>query len=443
MLSTDSTLSRVRPYAWFVVAMLMMTTVISYSDRQVLSLLVDPIRKDLGASDREMSYLLGGAFAIAYGLAGLPMGYLADRFSRRNMIIGGVIVWSLATIACGLAQSYEGLFAARLIVGIGEAVLTPAALSLVADYFPPERRGAGIGIYFTGISLSYGGAMVIGGIILQAIASHALPASMFHGMASWRSVLLLIGVPSLFWCVALLLIREPQRQLAAPLGAADIGSALPKARFWILTIPLYFVIASASMIDNAVGAWAPSLLIREFHMPAAQVGQVLGIPLMIGFAGGQFLGGFLADFVGRRKAMRGQLILSLVLALLILPLSQIAGKSMNLSVVLLGITSYFFLAGNVISILFSIMVNAMPPRHRAFAISVALFLNVAVGASIGPVIVTFAAERMAGLGGAIALTTSFGAVLMSAGIMLMLFLIRHHAAPGEAQKAGQDVLECS
>src|SRR6201992_71134 len=102
MVSPHDNLPRIKPYAWFVVIMLMLTTVISYTDRQVLSLLVDPIRNDLGVSDREMSYLLGGAFAIAYGLAGLPMGYLADRFSRRNMIIVGAVVWSLATIACGL-----------------------------------------------------------------------------------------------------------------------------------------------------------------------------------------------------------------------------------------------------------------------------------------------------------------------------------------------------
>src|ERR1700753_272902 len=116
MPSYNNSLPRIHPYAWLVVIMLMLTTVISYTDRQVLSLLVDPIRSDLGVSDREMSYLLGGAFAIAYGIAGLPMGYLADRFSRRNMIIGGVIVWSLATISCGLARSYPGLFAARLLV---------------------------------------------------------------------------------------------------------------------------------------------------------------------------------------------------------------------------------------------------------------------------------------------------------------------------------------
>lgn len=414
-----------RRYAWIVVVILMLTTIISYTDRQVLSLLVDPIRAEFNATDRQLSYLIGGAFAIAYGLAGLPMGYFADRLSRRNMIVCGIVVWSIATICCALARSYSELFAARLAVGIGEAVLSPAALSLIADYFPPHRRGAAIGCYFTGISLSYGGAMVVGGLILGAINGVTLfPGTPFEHLSAWRIVLLMIGVPSLLWVLPVLLIKEPARQLAAGTVSESGGADIPAFRLWAMTIPLYFAIASASMIDNAVGAWSPSMLIREYGMPAAQVGTALGLPLMIGFGGGQLIGGFLADHVGKRWGRRGQLFVSLGLALLIFPVAQ-AARQGSVAWVLTGIATYFFLAGNIISILFSMMVNAMPPRRRALAISLAFLLNVALGASAGPVIVTFAAESMKneGLAGAITFTTGLGALVMSGCILLMILLL--------------------
>src|SRR5260370_6286766 len=129
-----------RPYAWTVVAILIATAVLSYTDRQVLSLLVDPIRADLGISDTQISLLLGTAFAVVYGVAGLPLGYLADRTSRRNLIFCGVLVWSIGTLACGLSQSFGQLFAGRLVVGLGEAGLSAAVCSEISNHFPPARR---------------------------------------------------------------------------------------------------------------------------------------------------------------------------------------------------------------------------------------------------------------------------------------------------------------
>ena len=125
-----------RSYAWAVVAILIGTAILSYTDRQVLSLLVDPIRRDLLISDTEVSLLLGTAFAVVYGIAGIPFGLLADRTSRRNLIFFGVVVWSIGTVACGFAHSFGGLFAARIVVGLGESVLSPSAISLISDYFP-------------------------------------------------------------------------------------------------------------------------------------------------------------------------------------------------------------------------------------------------------------------------------------------------------------------
>src|SRR5579859_279198 len=212
-----------RSYAWTVVAILIATAVLSYTDRQVLSLLVDPIRAELGISDTQISLLLGTAFAVVYGIAGIPLGWLADRTSRRNLIFGGVLVWSIGTLACGLSHSFGELFAARIVVGTGEAVLSPAAISLISDYFPPARRGTAVGFFLSGIAMGNGAAILIGGGVLHAIGSGALAATPLAAYAPWRMVLLLIGGPGLLWALAILLIREPVRHTADGPAGSGVG----------------------------------------------------------------------------------------------------------------------------------------------------------------------------------------------------------------------------
>src|SRR6202140_4385024 len=200
-----------RPYAWAVVAILIATAVLSYTDRQVLTLLVDPIRGGLGISDTQISLLLGTAFAVGYGIAGIPLGYLADRTSRRNPIFAGVSVWSLGTVGCGFSHNFTELFASRIVVGLGEAALSPAAISLISDYFPPARRGTAVGFFLSGIAMGSGAAILIGGGVLHAIESGALAATPLASEAPWRLVVLVIGGPGLLWALAILLIREPVR----------------------------------------------------------------------------------------------------------------------------------------------------------------------------------------------------------------------------------------
>ena len=232
-----------RSRAWTVVAILLATAVLSYTDRQVLSLLVDPIRHDMGISDTQISLLLGSAFAVIYGIAGIPLGYLADRISRRNLIFCGVSIWSLGTIACGFSQNFGEIFASRILVGLGEAALSPAAISLISDYFPPSRRGTAVGFFLSGIAMGSGVAILIGGGVLHAIELGTLAATPLAGYAPWRMVLLVIGGPGLLWALVILLIREPVRHgmegAPAAGGAAD-GSTW-RATPWARVVPIYIV----------------------------------------------------------------------------------------------------------------------------------------------------------------------------------------------------------
>jgi MFS family permease len=403
---------------------LIATAVLSYTDRQVLSLLVDPIRGDMGISDTQISLLLGTAFAVIYGVAGIPLGFLADRVSRRNLIFAGVSVWSLGTIACGFSHNFGEIFASRIVVGLGEAALSPAAISLISDYFPPSRRGTAVGFFLSGIAMGSGVAILIGGGVLHAIELGALAATPLAGYAPWRMVLLVIGGPGLLWAMAILLIREPVRQTAegeSAVGVTDGGTW--RATPWARVVPIYVVLAAASFVDNAVGAWAPTLLIRDFGKDPAQIGVELGLLLTIGFGGGVLIGGALADRAGARGGWPRKLRVCLVSGLLILPASLLM-NSPTFSLVLAGVPLYFALSGIVTAVGFSAILDVVPNRSRGLAMSMSFFLNVALGAGLGPTAVAVAGAHVftakAGLGPPLALTVVAGYLVALAAVIFAL-----------------------
>jgi MFS family permease len=430
-----------RGYAWTVVAILIATAVLSYTDRQVLSLLVDPIRAELGISDTQISLLLGTAFAVVYGIAGLPLGFLADRISRRNLIFAGIVVWSLGTIACGLSRHFGQIFASRIVVGLGEAALSPAAISLISDYFPPSRRGTAVGFFLSGIAMGNGVAILIGGGVLHAIELAPLTGTFLGSFAPWRLVLLAIGAPGLVWALVILLIREPLRRApdgtstsnSSPPGAPRAGAPAPlrgwRNSAWIKALPIYIVLAAASFSDNAVGAWSPTLLMREFGRNPAQVGIELGLLLTLGFGGGVLIGGVLSDRATARRGWSSKLWVCCGAGLLILPASLLM-NSPHFGQVLAGVPLYFALSGIVTAVGFSAILDIVPAGSRGLAMSMSFFLNVALGAGLGPTAVAVAAAHIfsadAGLGPALVSTVALGYVIVLAALGMAARAERRH-----------------
>ena len=408
IISTDTTAPYPSPSrAWTSVLILFATAVLAYTDRQVLSLLVDPVKNDLGITDTQISLLLGTAFAVIYGIVGIPLGILADRRSRRNLILAGVAIWSLGTIGCALAPSFAWLFAARIVVGFGEAVLSPAAISLISDSFPPEKRGSAVGVYFTGIAIGVGGSIMIGGAVLDLVGAGLFSATPLADWPAWRLVLLAIGVPSLLWALVLLCIREPVRRNDA-IGTPEADTTPAAATSWLTGIaPVFLVVAVASMVDNAVGAWAPSLLIRQFGQDPAEVGIQLGLLLVLGYGGGMLAGGMLADRFALWRGARGKVELCLLAVLATLPAAMLI-NSASLATVMVAIPVYFALSAVVTASGLSAILDATPNRRRGRAMAISFFLNVAIGAGIGPTLVALSGTHIfgdaAGLGPAIAFT---------------------------------------
>ncbi len=418
--------------AWWVVSLLFVAAIISYSDRQVMSLVVDPIRHDLRISDMSIGLLMGTAFAAIYGVAGIPLGFLADRTSRRNLIAAGMVLWSAATIYCGFATTFEEMFAGRVAVGLGEAVLSPAAVSLIGDFFPPERRGTALGVYFTGVSIGIGSAVMIGGALLSAIHAGMLDATALADVVPWRAVLMLIGAPGILWALLMLTFREPLRRDASAEPPAVERNLRPRdltpattTIYWLT--PLFVAVAMASFIDNAIAAWSPSLLIRNFHRDAGQVGLTLGLLFMSGGAAGMLCGGWLSDRARHRWGLRGRLYLCFGASCVGIGFAALIDSS-STSVICAMIFAIFFACALITSSGLAAILDCVPNHRRGIATSISFFLNVAIGLGTGPAAVALAARSVfsgnTGLAPALLLTSTVGCVIAAAGSWVAIVWLR-------------------
>ncbi len=300
-----------RPYAWYVVFVLLLIYVLAYVDRQVLALLVEPIKRDLDISDTEMSLLLGFAFAFFYTLVGLPMGRLADRSNRRNIIIAGVTIWSVATALCGLARNYTQLFLSRMGIGLGEACLNPAVVPLLSDYFPKRRLGRAIGVYMLGISIGGGLANIVGGNFLDELSTEALRnLPLIGAIRPWQAVLLILGLTGIVVVPLLLTIREPSRKGRIERDALGAVVSLPlsvifshlKSFRWAYVALFAPLVASATM-SFGIGYWIPAFFQRSFGISTVEAGEYLvafGLVSMVVGAISVVAGGFLVDYLATR-----------------------------------------------------------------------------------------------------------------------------------------------
>jgi MFS family permease len=317
-----------RPYAWYVVSLLTLAYAISLLDRWILSLLVGPVKAHFGVSDTQMGLLMGFWFAVFYVTMGLPFGWLADRFNRRTLVGVAMLFWCTMTAFCGLAKSFGQLSAARLGIGLGEAALTPAANSIIADYFPRERQNSAITFFNMGISTGMGIAYLVGGLIVGWMATQPpLVLPVFGQLETWQVVFLAAGAPGLVVAgLILLTIREPLRRgrLARSASEASLASciAFMKARRGAY-LPL-FVGMAASPLAGYAWQWLPTLFDRVWGWKASQFSFAYGCVLLVCGPLGAISGGVLSTRLYRAghkdapflAAMAGMITTTLISAAL-------------------------------------------------------------------------------------------------------------------------------
>jgi MFS family permease len=296
-------------YSWYVVVVLLLAYILAFIDREVIALLVPDIKRDLQISDTQMSFLLGGAFAVFYTFFGVLIAWLADSGNRRWLIFAGVTVWSAMTMLCGVATSYWGLFAARVGVGAGEAALNPPAMSLLKDYFPPDRLGRAIGLYTAGVSSGSGLAFIIGGSVYPRVVAAGPADWPIVGIVQpWQQMFIWVGLPGVVIALLLLTIREPVRREFLRTGQVQRASPVWETmRFlgqrWRAFIVLFFALSVLAIMAYGIGFWIPEFLRRTYALSPEELGtyvQWRGVVTIVFGLIGVIGGGWLCDVLQRK-----------------------------------------------------------------------------------------------------------------------------------------------
>ncbi|MGI4880870.1 MAG: MFS transporter [Janthinobacterium lividum] len=420
--------------AWSVVALFCVVAILSYTDRQILGLLVDPIRADLHVSDTQIGVLQGIAFAVVYSFAGLPLGRLADLVQRRGVILAGVGLWSAGTLLCGCATSFWMLFAGRLVVGIGEAALAPAATSMIADMFPTARRGTAIGLFAMGMVIGGGAAISIGGAVLGLAARGGFAGMPVIGtLAPWRTVLVLLALSGVPLLALLSLVPEPARHRtqAEGAGATAAGDGLRAilAQLGLVRralVPLVLGCALMSVGDFAMLSWAPALLGRRYLLSPQAIGLALGTPIVIAGALASLGGGAISDRLARRRGPAGRLQLAGCSAIVALPFALVAiTASANEAIACVALWTLFSTVAGIVGM--TAIQEIVPNRARGLSASFISFGNIMLGLGGGATLTGFVTDHV--FGDPLAVGRSLTLVILPAGIVaILLFFVASRAA---------------
>ena len=411
-------------YAWYVVFALTAIYMLSFVDRQILGLLVAPMKRDLGLSDTKVGLLQGLAFGVFYTLVGLPLGRLADTRNRRNLIAAGVVAWSIFTSSCSIARSFFTLFLARMGVGVGEATLSPSAYSLISDYFPKDRLGTAISVYYMGVFFGSSLSLLVTGAVLDALAhTPFLTLPLIGTIPAWRVVFLVVGLPGALFALLIYTVREPVRRdllrtadnQAAALSFRDSWREIGKRAKSVAGLSIGAVFQAAP--TYAITFWIPTFLQRTHHFTPGHSGRALAAILLTFGCAGMYAGGKLSDYWQRNGVPEGPLRVGVICGigtlLLVTPATLLADPSWTLALLCPGM---FFLALPM-GVSAAALQHIFPNQVRGLVSSFLLFVLNLGGLSIGPLMPgllndhLFHNEKM--IGPSISVTVGASAVLMT------------------------------
>lgn len=372
-----------RLYAHYVLGVLCLANVLNVADRNIMGLLLEPIKADLHASDTAMSLLTGASFVLFYALFGVPIARWSDRGDRRTILALGVAVWSLMTAACGLAGNFAQMAVARAGVGVGEAAGTPTSMSLIADYYEKAVRPQMIALFNMAI---YIGAVLVTPMI-----------GIVTDLYSWRTAFIVVGLPGV--AVALLIrltVREPKRGgMETAAEQARVAQTTHTTWSSIKTIfssrPFVLILLGTAITGlgaGTLGAWGPALMMRAFHVSATHVAAVAAPLMSIAGIAGTMLGGYLTSYlVKRRKSERW-----LVLAPALVSLPTIIGSffyawAPSFGWMVVGGMIGGFTIGYRTSPYLALALNLVPANCRGMAMAANVIASSVVGMAGGPLLV--------------------------------------------------------
>jgi MFS family permease len=366
-------------YRWYAVGVLTAVYASSQVDRQIMAILLEPIKIELQASDTQMGFLVGLTFAIFYATLGMPIAMLADRTNRRNIITAAISIWSAMTVVCGYAGSFLQLSLARIGVGIGEAGSSPPSHSIIADLFRPEQRGTAMGIFALGVNF---------GLLIAYLAGGWLSENL-----GWRMTFVVVGLPGLLIALVLYMtVSEPKRGAAEQASAED-SDAAPAFRtvathMWRVRSIRHLCIggALAGFIGYGFVLWMPSFLVRSHGLSPTEVGLTLALMTGVIGAMGTFTAGKLTDVLARRDVRWRAWVVAAGKGGYVPFLAAVFMVDELWLALLLYIVPAFF-GGFYLAPTFSLIQSLVSLRMRALASSIVLFVLNIIGMGFGPQLV--------------------------------------------------------
>ena len=408
----------------YIVLLFFVCFAFSYLDRQIVSILVQPIKLTLGLSDTQIGLMQGFSFTMCYATAGVFVARLVDRANRVRLIAVCIAIWAISTALCGFATSFPELLAARAGTAIAEAALSPAALSIFSDIFAPRKVTRASSVFMLGPYIGGGLALFGGGMLLSATGGTSGAWLVTHGMAPWQAVFVLVGLPGLVLAALVAFtVREPARQEAHE--RAHVNEALPSLREVLAELfvrnrfcaPYFAAYVALITLFYSHAAWFPTLLMRHFHLAPAMVGKLAAPAYMIGGMLGVAAAGLLAARVTDERTLRKVLAVStcavaaLVPAAIAMPLVADA----RLAILLYGLCA---LAASIAMALAPVPLQiAVPNRMRGRSIALLVFMTNAISGGVGPLAVGYLNER---LGAAHALSIVGGGAALASALLYAL-----------------------
>jgi predicted MFS family arabinose efflux permease len=424
-----ATANPAKKYTWYALWLLFCVNLLNYFDRNLITILIEPIRKELSLSDAQSGMLMGLAFAVIYSVLGVPVARIADRGRRVTVLSVSLALWSAMTTLCGFANSFFTLFLARLGVGIGEAGGLPSTHALVAEYFPPEKRGTAMSIVAVGGSVGLLLGLILGGLL--------------HGTFGWRAAFMIAGAPGLIVAVVLALtLREPSaRAQASTLASQNTRDALRELWGRKAYVLLTFGLGIATIGAYGHQTWIPTFLIRSFGLTTAQTGVLYGLASAPAALLGVLAGGILSDRLSKKDArwplwitaMSFAGMVPIALAFFFAPGTQ-SLTAQPLLVLALAIP--IAMLGVIWTApCFALIQNLAGTRLRATAAAAFMLVTNLVGLSAGPALTGLLSDLLAPRFGADALRYALAIMTLPYLVGVALFLMATRTVKADLARA--------
>ena len=381
-----------KKHSYSAVAILTLAQIFAFIDRQIPSMLVEPIKQDFNLTDSQIALLGGAAFSIFYAIMALPIGYAVDRYQRTKVLGTGIFLWSLMTALAGLANSFGKLFGARIGVAVGEAVMAPTSVSLVSDSFPENKQGKPMGIITAGVYIGIGITLLGGGFLidyLTRIGGITLP--LIGYLKPWQATFMIVGIPGLVLAIAAFYLKEPQRleeKIDAQLkDRKNVFLHLKEHRKTL--IPMFGGLIFMALIFYSFSFWAPTMMIRTFDISLTEVGFILGMITIISSITGTIAAGSAVDYLRNKNYSDAPVRAAMIAVILALPpiislsfVQNELGAWICIALYLLFISSFAPLGLLAIS-------GVSTGNVKGQTAAIHAFLMMAFGLSLGPQLTAF------------------------------------------------------